>query len=1152
MATGMRAPTSPVGRPDVLWGVPGQGGLLTEWAETVPDLTWPESIRTYGRMRRDSRLAAVIKAFFLPVIRATWVVDPAGVNRSEAVDLVAGDLGLPVLGQKGPPPAAAAAPGFSWHEHLRLAMNHLVYGHMPFEQWYVIRGGRTHLAGLQERQPFTISIIDVDEDTGLIKSVSQNTQAEPIAANRLVWYVNEREGANWAGISLLRPAYTPWILKHETMRVHATAIRRFGMGVPQVSAPPGGTPSQVEEARRLAAGMRAGDTAGAGMPDGFQFSLVGLTGSVPDAVAFLQFLNQEMTGSALAQFVELANSTYGSRAVGESFLDLFLLSLQAVADSISATASTGDPAMPGVARSLVEYNWGEGEPYPRIVANDVGDRHEITAAAISALVTSGALPPDPELDAFLREAYGLPKRSTSFPPPAPPKAPPPPGHGGGGGGNQPPPEPGQPGNPARAAAPPRADGLGRDLTPAEVRAGLDPAGIRHEIETAATRVMGQLAPVLTAQRADLADQVTAAVDDGHLDALAQLAVPTGQAAGLLYRAMAAVAAQAAGRMIGEAAGQGVTIDPAAVRVNHARLRQIAQARAAMAGQALAAAASRRALQVVSATAGTEAAREVTATLAGMSTTSLADQLLAAMSAAGNEGRFAVLDAGPQAAYTASEILDANTCAPCAGIDGHVFASLDDARAAYANGAYTGCLGALRCRGTVVANWDDVTAEPPPFPASAAFREDEARDRGGKWTRDGGLLPKGPETPIPADHPGNRILDTWVAQGGSGKLDARQRDVLNAMVGYYGKQVPAGLVRGEHDQPASRYKPGKVLRLAPASFSTEETSALPYAEAGDRNQAVLHVTFPQGLKGLNVSGRAEAEGFNEQEWVVAAKFRVTGSHVDGEGITHVQIRYAANVEAAAEGDSDGRWLDLGGGAWTDDPGVAAKFDPAHPDGPAKAAFNPDEPRDEHGRWGLGGGTGPGKSGGHLSAEAGATIDRNLARFRAQGQHYPVAAQPLPDRSLPGILAQLDYLGGQLSGPDRKRWDADPGVRFTRYALDRQHHTEPDTRVHVVKDDKGQLAGAISFSEHAEYGTRSIHVHYLGTTGTAAGAGTALAVAVARYAAARHLGVAGIPLDQAAEAFWRKVGWHPNPLGVDAMTTVWGWTPEEAAEVATRDR
>jgi hypothetical protein len=752
MATGMRAaPTSPIGHPDILWGLPGQGGLLTEWAETVPDLTWPESIRTYGRMRRDPRITAILQAYTLPILRATWAVDPAGVDRAEAVDLVAANLGLPVLGEKG---EAKASPvrGFTWHDHLRLALLSLVYGHMPFEQWYEQRGGRTQLAGLQERQPHTVNIIDIDQQ-GYVSQVWQNTQDKPIPANRLVWYAREREGANYTGVSLLRACYTPWVLKHESMRVHATSIRRFGMGIPVVKAPPGATPSQVTEAQRLAAGMRAGDQAGAGLPSGFDFNLAGMSGSAPDAIGFLNYCDQQMTGSALAQVVELASSTYGSRAVGATFLDLFLLALQAVADQIGATISQGDPAMPGVARSLVEYNWGEGEPVPRVVAADVGDRHELTAEAVQALVASGSVHPDEDLEAFIRDAWSLPPRNpaTQFPPPPPksgPGRPPPAGPGEPGGGGGPPPAapaPAAPGGPAPApgggnmfgpVAAAGPGGLRRHLTPVEAASGLDPVAIRDDIDSAARRVLAAWAPVVAAQRNELADQVTAAVDDGQLARLAQLTAPAGDGPGLLHRAMSAVAQRAAARAIGEAAAQGVDIDPAAVTVDEDRLRQLAAARAAMAGQALAQAASRKALQVVTASAGTQAARHVTAELAGLSTTPLADQLLAAMGAASNEGRFAVMDAGPEAAYTATEIMDANTCDRCAEVDGHVFASLADARAAYPAGAYHECLGALRCRGTVVASWPDVAppGRPPFGEAQAAFDPGERRDDHGQWTR----------------------------------------------------------------------------------------------------------------------------------------------------------------------------------------------------------------------------------------------------------------------------------------------------------------------------------------------------------------------------------------------------------------------------------
>ena len=806
-------PTSPLGRPDVVWGLPGQGGLLTEWAETVPDLTWPESVRTYGRMRRDSKITAVLNAFFLPLLRANWAVDPEGVTQAKAVDLVAADLGLPILGQKGPPPKMAAVRGFHWGEHLRLALLHNVYGFFPFERWYAAKSakdGMTHLAGLDERLPYTIALIDLADD-GQIRTVTQNTQNEPLNANRLLWYVHEREGANWAGVSMLRAAYTPWILKHETLRVHATSIRRWGMGIPVVKAPPGGTPGQIAEAQRLASGMRAGDQASAGLPDGFSFEVAGITGSIPDALGFLNFLNQEIASSALAAMLELGLSTGGSRALGDTFLDMFLLSLQAAANAVGDTCSYGVPAMPGISRALTDINFGEDEPCPRIVSPDVGDRHEITAIAIQQLVACGAIQPDDELEAFIREEWSFPARKTPRTPPPPPKGAPGqvPGPGGGGGGEgggqpgpagpgQPPPNPqppsGQPATPKPPAGPPgrrggqpatgpartarAAAGPRRQMTDLEAAAGLDPEAMHADLEGATGRLLAQWAPVLKAQRADLADQVAAAVDDGQLDQLAALTVPAGDAAELLYRGMAATAAKAAGRVIGEAAGQGITIDLAEVRVNHDRLRQLAVARAAMAGQALAQAAARRALQVVTASVGTEAAREVTAVLHGLSPRPLADQLMAALHAAANEARFAVLEAGPEAVYTATELADdPNCCQPCKDVDGHQFASLDDARAAYANGAYIHCSGGLRCRGTVIATWPDTpfhlqvpgTADPwphhltpppdlgPGTDVAAKFNLDQPRGHDGKWItgpdtgrpRTGRTLAHLPVTPITA-------------------------------------------------------------------------------------------------------------------------------------------------------------------------------------------------------------------------------------------------------------------------------------------------------------------------------------------------------------------------------------------------------------------
>src|SRR5260221_4214118 len=119
------------------------------------------------------------------------------------------------------------------------------------------------------------------------------------------------EGSQWAGISMLRPAFGAWLLKHETWRVHATSIRRFGMGVPTVTAPAGGTGAQVQEANALASSMRVGDSSGVGLPAGFSFALTGLTGSVPDALAFIQYLDQQMSVMALVGMLDLGQTETG-------------------------------------------------------------------------------------------------------------------------------------------------------------------------------------------------------------------------------------------------------------------------------------------------------------------------------------------------------------------------------------------------------------------------------------------------------------------------------------------------------------------------------------------------------------------------------------------------------------------------------------------------------------------------------------------------------------------------------------------------------------------------------------------------------------------------------------------------------------------------
>lgn len=767
----MAAPTSDIGKPDLSYGTWGQG-LLTEWYETAPDLIWPQTIVTYGRMRNDPQIKAVLSAYWLPILRATWVIDGTGC-KPEVTQHIADDLGLPIQG-KDPSPGPARRRGVIWQRHLREALGYRTFGHMPFERRYEIvpdatmdSGQYTRLINLGARMPWTIAMMHVDE-AGLLDRIEQTTQREPIPAERLVWYVNEQEGSNWAGISSLRAAFGAWLLKNEVWRVHATSIRRFGMGVPTVTAPSTGSQQQVIQAQQLASAMRAGDQSGMGLPAGFTASLMGMTGSAPDALAFIKYLDVAIAKMLLAGLIELGQTDNGSRALGETFMDLFQLSLQSVADEIATTATSGWPNMPGIVTDMVDQNWGPDEPAPRILCTDVGENYELSAAAIQSLTVSGAMTPDPALDAWVRKNWRLPERTDKWVPssrgiPAgdstKPQAEQALGYKG---------EPGAPGNATPGGgkgAPAPAAPTQQSQTPAAVAASTrkqqeyvdastwEPTQHQNDWETALAHLLLSYQTVLSAQRLQLVDQVVDAMQAGSTSGLVLATPSVGAGPDLVMQAMVGVARKAAQAMVDEALRQGVHIDLSKVKLDAEALNPVASARAAVSASTLAQQATIKALQVYGPTPKgyITAADEVSRFIAGLSDQGLKDQLGAALTAAQNHGRIAVLQASPESAgkpvsYVAAEYLDKNTCENCRKVDGTPFDSLEAAEEAYPTGGYHDCLGLMRCRGTVVAVWgsEPVTPgrenfAPENLPVlTSTFKVDELRDAGGKWRIDGSV------------------------------------------------------------------------------------------------------------------------------------------------------------------------------------------------------------------------------------------------------------------------------------------------------------------------------------------------------------------------------------------------------------------------------
>lgn len=690
--------------------------MLEELVVDLPaDLIWPTSTITYATMRREARLSAVLAGWGLQLRRAQWQLNPAGC-RPEVVRLVADDLGLMVAGRDEP--EAARVKGVSWSEHLRAALMALIYGHSGFELSAEMRDGAARLVGLYERPPWTVGDIHVDPKSGGFLGITQDSPAgsnrpPQIPADRMAWYVREREGTNWAGTSLLKPAFPAWLVKREMLRTAAIAHRRWSAGVPVVEALPGTnpTPAQMSEAQALASAARAGDQAGVSTPPGFAMKILGITGSVPDTTAFIEFLNREMATSALMQHIDLGNTQSGSRALGTAFIDSFTLALESEAEAVA------DVATRQIAARIVEWNWGADEPVPRVVVSGIGSRREVTAESLQLLMSSGALAADPGLEEWVRREYRLPARTEPRPvqttgtdlpnrdqdeddadqegEPAPP--------------------------PVRASRRlPRREAPGQlalpvlaaagDLTELEQQSAADFAAIAAELDNAQQELAAQwpelAAPVVAALTAAAVTAVTA----GTVADLGSLAVPAGAitaAVSAVGDVMLSLARSAAARAAAELRAQGVRVKTGTPDAN--RVRGNAEAIVRVIASGYATGAGRVALTYGPGADPDTVAGAVRQHLDDLSqvrdggpggwvATNLGGALHQA-SSAGRAATFAKAPAGTR--WTISAVNDRNVCQPCTADAGRTFTRLADAQAALPAGN-PACLGGLRCRCALIA------------------------------------------------------------------------------------------------------------------------------------------------------------------------------------------------------------------------------------------------------------------------------------------------------------------------------------------------------------------------------------------------------------------------------------------------------------------
>lgn len=329
--------------------------------EGNPKLAFPESIQTYHGMRTDPQVQGLLTGTTWPIQRMKWFLNPNDADDA-IVEKLSADLNLPIGDIDPPDPGSVARRRthnrFKFLEHLEYALDCLCYGFQVFEQYGEIgKDGLFHYLKLAYRPVQSIVEMSVARDGGLEWIRQFGIDEPPLPIDRLVVYPFQRRGANWHGRSLLRGCYGPWLLKDRAMRVGVMNIQRAGVGTPVIQGHPGATDADLALLERMAERFVAGDRSGGVIPYGAQLRLVGVEGGQPDSVGFIKLMNEEMSRAFFQMFMQLGQTTSGSRALGQTFVEYHKLVIEYIANWFV------DIFNEHVIEDDVEWNYGPEEEF---------------------------------------------------------------------------------------------------------------------------------------------------------------------------------------------------------------------------------------------------------------------------------------------------------------------------------------------------------------------------------------------------------------------------------------------------------------------------------------------------------------------------------------------------------------------------------------------------------------------------------------------------------------------------------------------------------------------------------------------------------------------------------------------------------------------
>lgn len=414
-------------------GEVGGSGLLTSTSGEVleelhPNLHGRKAIETWRLMKdHDALVGAILFAIEMLVRQVEWSVEQGDAKEDEAQFLEGCMEDMSQSWGDFVCEALSMLPfGFAFHEivYKKRAGEQPEGGKMPSSRF---NDGKIGWRKMPLRAQETLDRWDFDEDGGIQAFIqkpppSYDDRVIPMVKGllfRTTTYKNNPEGR-----SVLRSAYASWYYKKNIQRIEGTGIERDLAGFPVFWLPAEFLADDASPEQKSV--VTAFDTLGKNirrdkqeyllMPlayddagnKAYDFTLTSSGGTRAfDTSAIIQRYNQEIAMTVLADFILLGHEKVGSFALSSDKTDLFAVALGTFLDIIEDVLNRF--AVP----RLWRLNGMKTDTMPKIVHGDI-EKPDLAAlgAYLTALVNSGVpLFPDEDLEAYLREAGGLPEKS---------------------------------------------------------------------------------------------------------------------------------------------------------------------------------------------------------------------------------------------------------------------------------------------------------------------------------------------------------------------------------------------------------------------------------------------------------------------------------------------------------------------------------------------------------------------------------------------------------------------------------------------------------------------------------------------------------------------------------------------------------------------